>query len=309
MERVIGGLWQQALGLERVSMDDDFFVLGGHSLLASHVLARLRRDHGIEVPFRTLFEAPTVSQLAAYIDVHARSTEHAHRIIPRRADGGASRLSVAQERMWLLEMMDPRQRVVHNLPCAWRLRGALDTESLQRSLDALAARHDTLRTRITVQGGVPFQEVLPVASIALRHLDLRPLPDSEREAAMVAYCDGDADTPHNLSEAPLVRATLIRLDETANVLFLLPHNLIWDGRSFDIFLHELCALYGAALAGGPSPLPDLAISYQDFAHWQREWLASDRSTAQRTWWQAQLNGTLPVFDLPADRPRPVRTAT
>jgi non-ribosomal peptide synthetase component F len=86
---------------------------------------------------------------------------------------------------------------------------------------------------------------------------------------------------------------------------IVPHNLIWDGWSFDIFLRELCAQYAAAIDGRPSSLPDLAISYPDFAEWQSEWLGSDRSAAQRRWWQAQLDGTLPILELPSDRPRPV----
>jgi amino acid adenylation domain-containing protein len=303
-ETMLAGLWQQVLGLERVSVAEDFFSLGGHSLLASQVLARLRRDHGIEIPFRTFFEAPTIAQLATVIDAQPRTVNSAARTIPRRRQEQASQLSVAQERIWLLETMDPQQRVVHNLPCAWRLSGELDEVALENSLNAIVARHETLRTAIGVQDGVPFLKVAPPAAFTLGRLDLRVRPAAEREAEMLAFCDREGRTPHDLSTAPLFRATLICLDRTEHVLYIVPHNLIWDGWSFDIFLHELEACYAAFIDGRGLPLPDIPISYRDFARWQREWLAGDESTQQRAWWRTQLAGTLPVLEMPSDRPRP-----
>jgi non-ribosomal peptide synthetase component F len=305
IEAMLVDVWRQAFGLHHVSVDDNFFALGGHSLLASNVLARLRRDHGIEILFRTIFEAPTIRQLAERIDAEPRNGDRADRAIPRRADKALSPLSVAQERMWLLEMMDPHQRVVHNLPAGWRLSGDLDEGVLETSLNAIVARHETLRTRIVVRDSMAYQEVVPRAPLALGRLDLRDRPEVEREAEMLAFCDRESRTPHDLAAPPLFRATLIRLDERQHVLFIVPHNVIWDGWSFDIFLRELSELYAAFLDGRPSTLEDLAISYRDFAGWQRAWLASDRSARPRTWWRTYLEGSLPVLDIPSDRHRPV----
>ncbi len=303
-ETMLAELWQQALGLDRVSVAEDFFSLGGHSLLASQVLARLRRDHGVEILFRTFFEASTIARLAEIVDAQPRAAQRADRTIPRRRDGGPTPLSVAQERMWLLEMMDPHQRVVHNMPCAWRLTGTLDEAALERSLGVIVARHDTLRTRIVVRDGVPFQELDPHARVPLGRLDLRDLPAADRDTAVRMFFDREIAVPHDVSSAPLFRTTLLRLDATEHVLFVLPHNLIWDGWSFEIFLRELGTLYSAFVKGAPPSLAALPISYADFAQWQREWLTGPESADQRAWWQRQLAGDLPVLEIPSDFPRP-----
>ncbi len=303
-EALLAALWQQVLGIEQVSVTEDFFSLGGHSLLASQVLARLRRDHGIEVRFRTFFEASTIARLALAVDALPRTPERSDRSIPHHADAGPRPLSVSQQRMWLLEMMDPHQRVVHNMPCAWRLSGVLDPAALERSLAVIVSRHDTLRTRIVVRDGIPFQELAPHASVAIGHRDLRDRPVADRDAALRVFFDREIAAPLDISSAPLFRATLIRLDETEHVLFVLPHNLIWDGWSFAIFLRELAALYNAFVKGALSPLPALPVSYADFAQWQREWLTGPDSADQRAWWRAQLAGDLPVLEIPSDFQRP-----
>src|SRR6202022_302500 len=277
-EAMVAGLWQQALGIARMSVHDDFFALGGHSLLASQGLARLRRDYGLEVLFRKLFEAPTVARFAEVVDAQAPNASPAARGITQRSDVGLRRLSVMQQRLWMLEMMDPNQRVVHNLPAAWQLSGELDLEVVERSINEIVARHDVLRTRIRVEQDVPFQEVVPGARVSLNRVDMRGRSDADRESAMTALFDAETSAPFDLSIAPLMRATLVRLDEQEHVLFVLPHNLIWDGWSFDIFLRDLGAVYSAFTNGEPSPLAPLPITYGDFAEWQREWLNSPGST-------------------------------
>jgi amino acid adenylation domain-containing protein len=303
-EAMLADLWQQALGIGRVSVHDDFFALGGHSLLASQILARLRRDHRIELLFRKMFEAPTVALLAQVVDAQSRDSELTDTAIERRTHADHVRLSASQERIWLLEMMDPHQRVAHNLPAAWRLSGPLCQDALQRSLDALVVRHETLRTCVTVKSGIPLQEVLPAMTIQLAHLDLRSQPREHRDAAMMAFFEGATSQPFDLAVAPLFRATLIRLDEDEHVLFILPHNLIWDGWSFDIFLKELSHLYNGFANDCPLPLDELPISYRDFSAWQREWLGGSRSAREAQWWRSQLQGDLPVLELPTDHDRP-----
>ena len=112
---------------------------------------------------------------------------------------------------------------------------------------------------------------------------------------MTALFDAETSAPFDLSIAPLMRATLVRLDAQEHVLFVLPHDLIWDGWSFDIFLRDLGALYSAFTNGASSPLAPLPITYGDFAEWQREWLDSPGSAQQRKWWRNELTGDLPVL--------------
>ena len=305
-EQALSVLWREALNLPRVSTDEDFFLLGGHSLLASQVLARVRRDLGVEVPFRKMFEAPTIERFAALIDAQSKAPAGARELeIPiHRSPGEAAVPSRLQERLALLEEMDPAQRLVHNLPAAWRLKGKLDRAALHQALSAIASRHEPLRTSFRREGTSFVPEVKAAIELPLPFADLSAEPADAREAKLMARLDAEARVLFDLAQAPLVRALLIKLAEEEHVLFLLPQNHVWDGWSFDLFLGELSALYAAFAAGKPSPLEPLPATYSDFAVWQRKWLAGPAAARQKEWWTRQLAGDPPALELSTDKPRP-----
>jgi amino acid adenylation domain-containing protein len=301
-ERLVAGLWQTALGVARLSVHDNFFHLGGHSLLASQVLSRLRRDHGMAVPFRKLFEAPTVERFAVLLEAEAASPVEGPRI-PRRADRDRAPVTLMQQRLLFLEEMDPRQKVVHSLASAFRLRGALDPAALQQALDRIVQRHEALRTVFSWEDGAPVQVIRPPAPVPVPLIDWSGLPEEEREAALFPFLRESAQHPLDVVEGPLFVASLLRLGADDHVLSFQTHNAVWDGWSFDIFRRELAALYAEATGGPPARLPDLPVSYGDFAAWHREWTSGPEVTRQTAWWREQLQGELPVLELPTDRPR------
>ncbi len=303
-EKMLAGLWQEILAIGRVGVEDDFFALGGHSLLASQVLARLRRDHGVELSFRKMFEAPTVAELARVVEA-ARETAPAPREapIPRRSASGPAPLSISQRRLWLLEEMDPKQRNVHNLPAAWRLEGKLDAGVLQRAVDEIVRRHETLRTNIRLEQGELVQVISKDRRIEIEHVDLRDVPASEHETLLRSRSDAWTQVPFDLGTDPLLRLWLLRLEDDVHVLYTLRHNIIWDGWSFDLFLRELSVLYGPFARSEPSPLAPLPITYADYATWQREWLSSPEVDKQVAFWRGQLDDDPLPLELPTDRPR------
>lgn len=310
VERMLAALWQEILGIGRAGVHDDFFALGGHSLLASQLLARLRRDHGINLSFRKIFEAPTVEKLAQVIagdaaltQPQAQSQAEPARTIEPRPTSGPAPLSTNQRRLWLLEEMDPEQKVVHNLPAAWRLEGRLDLPAFERALNELCVRHETLRTGIRVENGEPVQVIAPSGRIPLEVVDLSHLSEPEREKTMLERCDALTATPFDLANDALVRAVLFRVAEDEHVFFTLRHNIIWDGWSFDVFLKDLGAIYGAFARGELSPLAPLPVSYADFAVWQREWLAGEAAETQAGFWRKQLEDEPAPLEVPSDRPR------
>ena len=97
---------------------------------------------------------------------------------------------------------------------------------------------------------------------------------------------------------------MLRLGPEDHVGLLTVHHSVYDGWSMGVFLREVGLLYEAFAAGRPSPLPELAIQYVDFAHWQRQWLQSGLMEEQLAYWKKRLAGPPPVLELPADRPRP-----
>ena len=145
----------------------------------------------------------------------------------------------------------------------------------------------------------------PQERFRLPVVDLRGLPEAERTARALALARDEAVRPFDLARGPLLRPTLMRLDEEDYKLFLTLHHIILDGVSiYKVFLPELAALYTAFTAGRPSPLPESPIQYADFAVWQRRWRQRDLLEGHLAYWKQQLSGSPPILELPTDRPRP-----
>ncbi len=211
--------------------------------------------------------------------------------------------SFAQQRLWFFDQLEPGSPF-YNIPLAVRMQGRLDVSILQRCLNEIALRHETLRTTFLARDGQPVQVINPSGEIPLSITDLQDLPARQHEAEMQRLATVEARQPFDLVHGPLVRAVLVRLAEDDHVVLLTMHHIISDGWSIGVLLSEIAALYEAFSTGRPSPLPDLPIQYADYAQWQREWLKGQVLKEQLDYWKVQLGGGLPVLELPADRPRP-----
>jgi amino acid adenylation domain-containing protein len=227
--------------------------------------------------------------------------------IPRRTPEDSVLLSFAQERQWFLHELEP-DSPAYNIARAYRLSGALDLPALEQSLNEISRRHEALRTTFSVVGGEPVQVIAAEQTLQLPLLDLRSLPDSEREAEARRLCVERAQLPFDLSHGPLFRPALLKLGAEEHILLLSMHHIVSDGWSMGVLLRELSALYRAFAEGKPAPLPDLPIQYADYALWQRQWLQGERLEAQIAYWKGQLADAPQVLDLPTDHPRP-QTAT
>ncbi len=306
MEKTMAELWAAMLGVGRVSIHDDFFALGGHSLLASQILARLRRDHGVQLSFRKFFEAPTVARLAKEAEAAGGDLTAAPPPIARRPEGATVPLSIAQERIALMEQMHPAQQATHTLPAAWQIAGKVDLGLMQEALDVIVARHETLRTTVKIDGSRMAQDIKPSLKLAIELRDLRSLPEAERRPAMMAEIRKATQTPFDLTTGPLFLSKLYQLEDELFIYFTLRHNLIWDGWSYDVFLSDLCETYASLVQKRPSKLPELPVRYGDYVLWHREWLKSTEIARQRDWWHKELADSPPDLELPYDHARPQR---
>ncbi|MFL5384338.1 MAG: amino acid adenylation domain-containing protein, partial [Longimicrobiaceae bacterium] len=297
-EELLAGIWANVLGVERVGIDDDFFLLGGHSLLATQVVSRIRLAFGAEVPLRAVFEAPTVRRLAARVEALRAEGEPLPPVTPADRSQPLP-LSFAQERMWFLERLVP-DAGIYNMPVAQRLRGPLDVEALRAALETLVHRHEALRTRIRPAGDMRVQEVA-----APRPFEL-PVVDAASEGEARAIVHEHSWRPFDLEHGPVFRALLVRLSENDHLFALNLHHAMGDGWSFGILFRELSAAYAALACGVEPALPPAALQYGDYAAWQREHLAGERLERELAYWRGRLEGAPPLLELPADRPRPPR---
>ncbi|GHG84838.1 hypothetical protein GCM10012319_40930 [Comamonas sp. KCTC 72670] len=298
----LASLWAQLLRVDKVGRGDDFFALGGHSLLATQVVSRLRRELGVELPLRALFEAPTLAALASRIDAGTRASASAPPLQPASRDGHLP-LSFAQQRLWFIDQLEPGS-AAYNIATAVILEGDLQPTLLQQALEALTARHESLRTTFTASGEDAVQRILPNLEVPLPLVDLSGLEQAEQDAQTRRLVSEEAARPFSLSEGPLLRARLFRLASERHVLVLTLHHIVSDGWSTGVLIRELGALYLSRVQGTPSPLAPLPIQYADFAAWQRGWLHGPVLQAQLDFWRNQLNGAPPILELPTDRPRP-----
>jgi amino acid adenylation domain-containing protein len=300
LEELVAQIWREVLKLDKIGIHDNFFELGGHSLLATRVVARLRAKLNIDLPLRKLFELPTVTQLAGHIEI-LRRHEKGIRIppilpVPRNRP---IPLSFSQRRLWFLEKLDPGL-AGYNMPATFEIKGVLNIPVLERALNEIITRHESLRTRIVEVDGHPYQEVVAALDFVLPVVELthwsQPLASIEVERIAAE----DAKAPFNLGAAPLMRAKLLRLSENRHVFILNFHHIVSDGSSVVVLFEELAMLYGSFLEGKPSPLTPLAVQFADYSFWQNEILQSPEISLQLQYWRNQLKMCQSLLDLPTD---------
>src|SRR5688572_5501370 len=220
--------------------------------------------------------------------------------VPR--DGDAP-LSYSQERLWFASQWEP-ESAAYNISDAIVVEGRIDQPALEKSLNEIIRRHEILRTSFVAKGGEPVQRIAPEAQLGIKLIELDQLTAAEREAETQGIIDAETSTPFDLTQSPLLRVVLIRLEVERHLLLVSAHHIISDGWSTSVLIHELVALYTAFMYGEPSPLPPLWIQYADFAVWQRQWLAGERLESEARFWREQLKDAPLSLDLPTDKPRP-----
>ncbi len=304
IEKMLAGIWANILRVELVGIHDNFFELGGHSLLAAQIIARMRVSLGVELPFSRLLEFPTVAGLAHIVE-EARKHQVRPIALPLQPISRSQTIpiSFSQEQLWFLHQLTPEESV-YNEPCTIRLKGAINVDALEKALNEIIKRHESLRTRFLTVDGQPVQVIDPPHTFNLAVVDLREFPQEQREAEALRLATIDAKQQFDLKTGPLLRATLMQLADFDYRLFLTFHHIIIDGVSLiSVFLKELAALYEAYSIGKPSPLAELPIQYADFAVWQRQWLKQEILESQLDYWKQKL-ADLPILQLPLDHPRP-----
>ena len=212
-------------------------------------------------------------------------------------------LSFAQQRLWFIDQLEPHSSA-YNILSAVRLTGRLDVAALEQTLGEVLRRHEVLRTYFAVIEGQPMQVVVPAQSFELPLVNLSEVEGRGQEAQVGTLVKAEVQEPFNLSTGPLWRAKLLRLSEGEHVVLLTMHHIISDAWSITVLMQEVAALYQAFTRGQPSPLPELAIQYADFALWQREWLTGKVLEDQLQYWRERLAGSPALLELPTDRPRP-----
>src|ERR1700730_2406312 len=226
----------------------------------------------------------------------------------KAARSKAAPTSFAQQRLWFLSRLEP-DSAAYNISRPLRMQGELKVAALHQTFNAVAARHEILRGSFDLVDGQPVQMIAPRLDVQFPVVDLASRSEDEREAEVSRLAIEDAQKPFDLTQAPLFRVCLLKLDQTDHVLLLTMHHIISDGWSMGIFVSEMAAIYQGIITGTPASLPELPIQYPDFARWQREWLQGEVLEEQLRYWTGHLAGGLPALNLPVAKSRPAMQTT
>ena len=302
IEEIVAGIYGQILGVERVGVDDSFFDLGGDSLSAMRLVAAINKSLDAGVAVRTVFEAPSVAQLAARVG--GESGRWAPLVAVERP--AVVPLSFAQQRLWFLDQLQGPS-AVYNMAAAVRLEGRLDAEALRAALADVVGRHESLRTVFVAPEGIAQQVVMAPDRVELGWdvVDAGGWSGARLEEAIGAAAGYAFDLA---TEIPL-RATLFRLGGDGHVLVAVVHHIAADGWSITPLIRDLGVAYASRCAGQPPQWGPLAVQYVDYALWQRAVLGdladSDSPiAAQLDYWEQALTGVPERLALPTDRPYP-----
>lgn len=264
-EEMIAGVWSDVLNSKsRIVREDNFFSLGGHSLLALQAIRSIENQTGVRLAPEDIIGL-SLSDIAEKLS-HSNPVSDKHEDSPADLPTAALRaLSNEQTRLLLRQLSYPNN-VCNNLPASWLLEGDLDIDIFTRSLGKVFERQTALRTVVTQDEGHYRQGILPTRQLAL--VDVVDLSNEEdpKEAAL-QHSRNLAFEPFKALNRPLFRSTLFVLGESRYQYVFVPHQLIFDGWSFDIFLKELEDAY-RVLNNTEREKPNrLAFEFRDYAEW------------------------------------------
>ena len=279
-------IWKKILDVQATSIMQSFFEAGGNSLKAAEMVMLVAKEFEIEIPIELVYEKQTIRELAREISTRQRRT---YIPIPVRQDASYYNVSSAQKRLYYLWEIDPYS-VSYNIPVAFAITGELSAYKLEHCIQKLITRHDAWRSifckidepRLVIREHIPFA------------LDYRECHPHEINAVLRSLI-----RPFDLLKGPLFRFHLLKSGGQEYVLFADFHHSISDGISIYHFVQELLDLY---LDNRLDPLP---VQYKDYIYWERENIKSEKMISQREYWLKQLEGDMPLLEIPTDFQRPV----
>ncbi|MBI5815652.1 MAG: amino acid adenylation domain-containing protein [Nitrospinae bacterium] len=299
-EEIMAGIWTELLGTCAIGAQSNFFELGGHSLLATRLVSRIKSAFSTVIELRAVFENQTLAALCRHVAGTMAGCPGGLPPITVVKRSGPVPLSSGQERLWFEEQMEgPSPK--YNMASCLKLAGRLDVAAVEKSVNEIVRRHETLRTAFTMVDGEPMQVIARPSGLSMPVEDLSAMPEQARREALKARMDENFTRPFDLAAGPLFRSSLVRLGDSEYALLLAMSHIISDGWSIGVFVREFCALYNAFSGGAPARLPPMPVQYADFAAWQRGWLDGPVMNGQLQYWKERLAGAPELFALPSAR--------
>ncbi|RJG48710.1 non-ribosomal peptide synthetase/type I polyketide synthase [Motilimonas pumila] len=322
LQTTVAGLLAEVIGLasaEQVDNGRNVFEYGLNSLMSMDFKNRLQAALSLKLPATLVLKHPSVNAIVAFLlagplatGAQADNAEEKLQTVStgsvaisrRNNDSLPAPLSFSQQRLWLIDQIETA-KAQYNLPSVLKLQGSLNVAALEQALGGIILRHHILRTVYQVDAnGEVNQQVIEGESFALQQHDLSQLDAAAQAQALQAQIDQESQTEFDLSKDLMLRACLIHLCKDEYVLVMTMHHIAADGWSRSLIEKEILALYQGHSQQHAPEIPELAIQYADYAHWQRQELDQQTLAKLFDFWQQELADLAPLHCIPTDKRRP-----
>ncbi|CAN5397455.1 hypothetical protein BH11BAC3_BH11BAC3_00550 [soil metagenome] len=294
--------WQQLLNISPIGINDNFFSLGGHSLMAMRLSSLIEQQQHIAIKVKSLFEYPTIAGLANFLEQQKVQSSFSGVTVQPKPD--RIPLSFSQQSLSFIDQL--QGSLQYHIPTVLRLKGNVDKNALQFAFNTIICRHEVLRTTIQQVDGTGYQQINE-----LTDFNLSVIIGAEfigDEIKLQECITGLIDIPFNLAKDYMLRADLIIISNTENVLVITQHHIASDGWSTSILINELVETYNAQIEKRGSSLKPLPLQFADYANWQHNQVQTNEWRNKLAYWQQQLDG-ISNLNLPVDYIRPLIQAT
>lgn len=280
-------IWVDLFDLDKISIDDNFFNLGGDSLLCIKLISRIYNQFNTKITMKQLFNNPSIKTLSAIIDSSSEKSNKA--TITIQEEKSFYPTSSAQKRIYLSSKMDENS-TLYNIYGGILLDSMPNINKLQNALNTVVRRHESLRTYFEIINKQLVQKIVNNLDVKITIQDVNTNNPNEIFYIYVSN--------FNLNKVPLFNITLFALPNGKVLLMLDIHHIIFDGTSLNNFIQELLDSYNG------KALPELSISYKDFAVWENNMLETNGFEESKEFWNNQFTGDIPILNLPETFPRP-----
>ncbi len=223
-------------------------------------------------------------------------------VIPVRENQSEYPMSFAQRGLWFLSQLN-KESAFYNMPALIKISGKLNYEALESSINEVIKRHEILRSNYLFDGE-PKQTIKNNLELKINRYEITELEGRNDEEKIEKFSDKEGTKPFDLTNDSLIRISLIKVNDTENVLIVTFHHIVADGWSLAVFVNEIVSSYTAFVNNEKPELPELKIQYADFAKWQQDKLNSNAYNSQIEYWKKQLKNLTGNLNLPLDKPRP-----
>lgn len=297
LEASLEEMWMRILGLKKIGRHASFFQIGGSSLKAMLLISAIYKQYNVMVKINDVFVNQTIQKMALLVQSVTEKKEFTNiELVPLAEDYD---LSFAQKGVYLT-CQSAEDLITYNIPLSYLITGPLDKEAFQKTIETLVNRHESLRTTFSMIRGVPRQ-IVHVAedfNFSFSYTDIRS--DECKQQTAMSMANQQAMTVFDLTSGPLLRTSLLQLENNKYVFLFTIHHIISDGWSMEIMIQEIITLYNTFSRKEENPLEPLRIQYKDYVGWQQQQLTGDMMNKSRNYWLSAFEEEVPPLQFPAD---------